>query len=85
MNLAHRVVICTCSHQKREHWHTKTNPEGPCTSCSCQAFTPEPRCLCGHGKKAHAKGRCHEGDGCPHFREAPKLIGHIARKGVQTP
>jgi hypothetical protein len=62
------VVICVCTHSKREHWCTKPKPQGRCLVCSCEAFTPEPICKCGHGKKAHSKGRCHEGDGCKKFR-----------------
>jgi hypothetical protein len=54
------VLICTCTHHKREHLHTVENANAPCTSCDCAAFTPEPLCRCGHGKKAHAKGPCHE-------------------------
>jgi len=64
------VYICICSHQKREHLNTKQIPNGPCFYCSCKAFTAEPVCKCGHGKKAHAKGWCHEGDGCKKFRPA---------------
>ena len=62
------ILICTCEHQKRRHFCTKLNPSGPCADCACAAFTPERVCLCGHGKKAHAKGPCHEGDGCKRFR-----------------
>jgi len=64
------ILICTCTHQKREHYGTKQNPNGPCSFCTCQKFEPEPICKCGHGKKAHAKGPCHEGDGCKEFRPA---------------
>lgn len=64
-----RVLVCRCSHQKRDHIITKQSPTGPCTLCSCSAFAPEPQCKCGHGKKAHRKGPCHEGDGCREFRE----------------
>jgi hypothetical protein len=63
-----RVTVCACSHQKRDHWCTKSAPNGPCTLCHCLSFTPESICLCSHGKKAHAKGRCHEADGCREFR-----------------
>ena len=63
-----RVTICVCAHQKRDHWCTKPNPNGPCQLCACRVFTPEPVCECGHGLKAHAKGYCHEGDGCKKMR-----------------
>jgi hypothetical protein len=64
------VHVCTCSHHKRFHFCTKSNPAGPCQLCGCRTFTPEAVCKCGHGKKAHkdGTGRCHEGDGCPQFR-----------------
>ena len=64
------VVVCECSHLKREHGITKQSPNGPCTACACAAFQPEPQCgtpKCGHGKKAHRSGRCHE-CGCAQFR-----------------
>jgi len=64
------VLVCTCEHHKRRHLSTKQTPRGSCADCSCTAFTPEPKCKCGHGKKAHSKGRCHEGDGCKEFRPA---------------
>jgi len=65
------TFICRCLHQKREHWHTKEKPQGPCSHCGCRAYTPEPMCGCGHGKKAHAKGKCKEFYmcGCAGFRE----------------
>lgn len=68
-----RSFICTCQHRKRQHLHTKTQPNGPCADCSCTAFDPEPSCKCGHGKKAHTKhpkGYCHESYicGCTSFR-----------------
>ena len=66
------VVVCACRHSKRDHWCTKLRPHGPCRTCSCPAFTAEPVCMCGHGKKAHTKGSCHEGDSCKVFR--PTLI-----------
>lgn len=62
------VTVCACGHSKRDHWCTKSHPCGPCLHCACLAFTPEAVCTCGHGKKAHAKGTCHEGDGCRVFR-----------------
>lgn len=62
------VVICKCSHHKRQHWHTLHNPSGPCRVCDCEGFGPEDVCRCGHGVKAHSKGRCHEGDGCAELR-----------------
>lgn len=62
------TLICTCSHHKRHHWITKQKPIGPCVICDCSSFTPEAVCKCGHGTKAHAKGRCHEGDGCRELR-----------------
>jgi hypothetical protein len=62
------VVVCTCAHAKRDHWCTKVRPQGSCRVCPCTAFTPERICVCRHGKKAHAKGRCHEGDGCAMFQ-----------------
>jgi hypothetical protein len=68
MKLDHRVTICACGDQKRDHLNTKSVPAGPCRFCPCTAFTPEPVCICGHGKKAHAKGYCHESDGCKVFR-----------------
>jgi hypothetical protein len=78
----HKVVVCDCSHLKREHVITKRFPNGPCTACACAAFTPEPQCgtpKCGHGKKAHRSGRCHE-CGCAQFR--PKHEGgRTAQKG----
>ena len=61
------VVVCTCSHHKRVHALTRWSP-GPCRSCECSAFKAEAQCRCGHGKKAHARGGCHEGDGCHEFR-----------------
>ena len=67
------VVVCDCSHLKREHVITKQSPNGPCTACACAAFTPEQQCgtpKCGHGKKAHRSGRCHE-CGCAQFRPKP--------------
>jgi len=69
MNFHHTVTVCTCEHLKRVHVVTKQQPAGPCTSCLCTSFTPEKQCSrpsCGHGKKAHKKGRCHE-CGCPEF------------------
>lgn len=70
MDFARRIVVCTCSHHKREHLNTKSHPNGPCQSCGCTGFTPEAICKCGHGKKAHkdGTGRCHEGDSCKVFR-----------------
>lgn len=62
------VMVCTCAHSKRDHWCTKLRPQGRCLVCPCSAFNAEPVCRCGHGKKAHAKGPCHEGDGCKAFR-----------------
>ena len=41
----------------------KQQPNGPCAACDCPAFTPEKQCdtpKCGHGKKAHRNGRCHD-------------------------
>jgi hypothetical protein len=70
MTFAHHVTICDCGDPKRAHLVTKSTPTGPCTFCPCPAFRPELRCICGHGKKAHAKGPCHEGDGCKVFRPA---------------
>jgi len=70
MSFGRVVTICTCEDQKRHHIITKQVPAGPCTLCSCTKFTPEPVCRCGHGKKAHKKGPCHEGDGCKEFRPA---------------
>lgn len=70
MNFDQRVLICTCTHSKRDHVITKRVPSGPCHDCGCLSFTPEPVCRCGHGKKAHAKGPCHEGHGCREFRTA---------------
>lgn len=78
--LHHVVVVCACSHLKREHLNTKQRPTGPCTACECSAFMPESQCdtaKCGHGRKAHRKGRCHE-CGCTQFK--PKPSGD-ARKG----
>jgi hypothetical protein len=69
----HLVVVCDCSHLKRVHINTKRQPNGPCTMCGCQTFTPERQCgtpKCGHGTKAHRSGRCHE-CGCTRF--SPKL------------
>jgi hypothetical protein len=66
----HVVVVCDCSHLKRAHVITKQQPNGPCTACDCQSFTPERQCetpKCGHGKKAHRNGRCHE-CGCTQFK-----------------
>jgi len=66
-----RVLVCECGDQKREHVITKQFPAGPCTSCPCKSFTPEAVCKCGHGKKAHRKGPCHEcgKQQCPAFRK----------------
>lgn len=64
------VVVCECAHLKRVHLITKHRPNGPCRVCECRAFMPEKQCgvpKCGHGKKAHRKGRCHE-CGCREFR-----------------
>jgi hypothetical protein len=69
VNFPKVVTVCLCEDLKRDHLITKSNPSGPCTSCNCTAFTPEPQCRtpkCGHGKKAHKTGRCHE-CGCTHF------------------
>jgi hypothetical protein len=66
------VMVCTCAHSKRDHWCTKIRPHGRCLLCPCCAFAPEPVCRCGHGKKAHRKGPCHEGDGCNVFRPTPR-------------
>jgi hypothetical protein len=69
----HVVVVCECSHLKRVHVITKQNPSGPCTVCDCREFTPEPQCAtpkCGHGRKAHRNGRCHE-CGCTIFQPKP--------------
>jgi len=68
MTFPHRVTVCICEHQKRDHYCTKADPHGPCNACGCLAFTPERACRCGHGKKAHKKGYCHESDGCKQFR-----------------
>jgi hypothetical protein len=62
------IVICVCSHHKREHWNTKQQPSGSRLTCPCRSFLPEPVCRCGHGAKAHQKGSCHEGDGCRELR-----------------
>jgi hypothetical protein len=70
--LQHVVVVCTCTHSKRDHRCTKSTPRGVCLVCDCMAFTPETICECKHGKKAHSKGRCHEGDGCKQFRPISK-------------
>jgi hypothetical protein len=67
------VIVCECAHLKRAHTNTKWHPNGPCGTCGCSAFTPEPQCAapkCGHGKKAHRKGRCHE-CGCARFAPKP--------------
>jgi hypothetical protein len=66
------VMVCACAHSKRDHWCTKLQPHGNCLLCPCSAFTAEPICRCGHGKKAHRKGSCHEGDGCKVFRPTPR-------------
>lgn len=79
MNFPRRVLICTCSHHKSGHWHTKTMPDGPCLHCACEHFTPEKVCVCGHGEKAHAKGPCHEADGCKIFRPTPEKGGTLLR------
>lgn len=60
MNFQTPTYLCTCSHRKARHWHTKQNPNGPCLDCPCPSLTPEDICECNHGKKAHAKGYCHE-------------------------
>lgn len=67
-------TVCVCSHAKRLHWNTAKRPNGPCRECECRSFTPEPVCRCGHGKKAHAKGPCHEAYvcACRSFREAKR-------------
>ncbi|HEV7486292.1 MAG TPA: hypothetical protein VGQ65_11480 [Thermoanaerobaculia bacterium] len=54
------TFICLCLHQKREHWHTKEKPQGPCFHCGCHGYTPEPMCSSGHGKKAHARAKSKE-------------------------
>jgi hypothetical protein len=74
MNFPRVAFVCTCTHQKRDHFCTKQNPAGPCRFCSCEHFTPERICKCGHGEKAHKdrKGTCHEGDGCKRFRPVAK-------------
>lgn len=64
------VVVCNCSHLKRVHINIKQQPNGPCTVCACRAFIPEKQCAiakCGHGRKAHRTGRCHE-CGCNAFK-----------------
>jgi hypothetical protein len=69
MSFEHRVLVCECGDLKRLHLNTKQNPNGPCSSCACNAFVPEKQCRtpkCGHGKKAHRSGRCHE-CGCKNF------------------
>jgi hypothetical protein len=63
------VVVCECSHLKREHVNTKQFPNGRCMQCACPTFAPEKQCKlskCGHGKKAHRTGKCHE-CGCSRF------------------
>jgi hypothetical protein len=64
-------TVCACRHRKGQHWLTKDTPQAPCRECACTAFTPEPVCVCGHGKKAHARGPCHHKYlcGCTAFRE----------------
>src|SRR5216684_4453791 len=37
------TFICLCLHQKREHWHTKENPQGPVPTAAA-AGTPPKRC-----------------------------------------
>jgi hypothetical protein len=70
MDFARRILVCTCTHHKRDHFCSKATPSGPCTLCGCRTFTPERICKCGHGEKAHKdrNGRCHEADGCKKFR-----------------
>ena len=70
MNFARRILVCTCTHHKRDHLCRKTHSAGPCNLCACRNFTAERICKCGHGEKAHKDrtGRCHEGDGCKKFR-----------------
>jgi len=65
------VVVCACAHSKRDHCCTKLRPLGRCLLCPCSAFIAESICKCGHGKKAHRKGPCHEADGCKVFRPTP--------------
>lgn len=63
--------VCVCTHTKSRHWVTKVKKESPCRECGCSAFVQEPICRCGHGKKAHTKGPCHQKYlcGCTEFRE----------------
>ena len=72
MDFARRILVCTCTHHKRDHLCSKATPAGPCTLCVCRNFAAERICKCGHGEKAHKDrtGRCHEGDGCKEFRPA---------------
>lgn len=80
MNFPHRVLVCVCRDHKRDHWLSVKTPQGPCRLCPCKVFTPEPVCVCGHGLKAHARGPCHEGDGCKQFRLRPEKGGKTLRK-----
>lgn len=43
--------VRSCGHRAGVHFNTKERPNGPCRECRCQAFTPEPLCRCGHGRK----------------------------------
>jgi hypothetical protein len=64
------TYVCVCSHMKRDHYCTKPKPQGPCFFCNCATYTPEPVCLCGHGKKAHPNGGCRRRYCiCTEFRE----------------
>jgi hypothetical protein len=67
-----RGFVCTCTHRRTGHYFSAATPKGPCRECACREFTPEPKCKCGHGKKAHTKtatGHCHD-CACKVFRPA---------------
>lgn len=67
INDAPRLRVCTCSHNKKQHYASVKTPQAPCTLCDCKVFTVEPICpRCNHGKSRHnlVKGGCRNGCKC---------------------
>lgn len=65
------TFICLCLHQKREHWHTKENPQGP-VSTAAAARTRLNRCAAvGMGRRRTRRAGANEFYmcGCAGFRE----------------
>jgi hypothetical protein len=56
----YRQTFIVCASTRSVSTDTRRRTAGTLLPLGYRAYTPELKCGCGHGKKAHAKGKCKE-------------------------